>query len=270
MTDASAGFEAGRYGPWVVVAGGSEGVGARFAHHLAAAGLNLVLVARKPGPLEETAEAARALGVEVRTVVVDLTADDALAQIRKQTDDVEVGLLVYNAGANSYGHEFVSGDLDRFRTVIDLNITAQLALVQHFGALMRDRRRGGILLVGSMAGFLGKAQIGVYAAAKAFARVFAEGLWLELREYDVDVLELVLGVTRTPAMERAGLALDLPGMHVSDPDDVARQGLANLRNGPVVVAEGHEKLVEMQNGPDRKALVLGAHKAAQRLLPPSD
>ncbi|HET7682247.1 MAG TPA: SDR family NAD(P)-dependent oxidoreductase [Marmoricola sp.] len=266
----TAGFDAGRYGPWAVVAGGSEGVGARFAHRLAEAGLNLVLVARKPGPLDETASACRSLGVEVRTVAVDLTDADALSTIRKQTDGLEVGLLVYNAGANSYGHEFVTGDLDRFRTVIDLNITAQLTLVQHFGAAMRERRRGGILLVGSMAGFLGKAQIGIYAAAKAFARVFAEGLWLELREYDVDVLELVLGVTRTPAMERAGLALDLPGMHVSDPDDVARQGLANLANGPVVVAKGHEKLVELQNGPDRRALVLGAHRAAQRLLPPAD
>jgi short-subunit dehydrogenase len=138
-----------------VVAGGSEGVGARFAHRFAEAGLNLVLVARKPGPLDETASACRSLGVEVRTVAVDLTDADALSTIRKQTDGLEVGLLVYNAGANSYGHEFVTGDLDRFRTVIDLNITAQLALVQHFGAAMRERRRGGIMLVGSLAGFLG-------------------------------------------------------------------------------------------------------------------
>ncbi|HET9501095.1 MAG TPA: SDR family NAD(P)-dependent oxidoreductase [Marmoricola sp.] len=271
MTDAaSADFDIDRYGPWAVIAGGSEGVGARFAHRLAEAGVNLVLVARKAGPLEKTAADVARHGVEVRTVAADLTEADALARIRKQTDDVEVGLLVYNAGANTYGHEFVTGDLDRFRSVIDLNITAQLAIVQHFGAAMRERRRGGILLVGSMAGFLGKAQIGIYAAAKAFARVFAEGLWLELREYDVDVLELVLGVTRTPAMERAGLALDLPGMYVSDPDDVARQGLASLGNGPVVIAEGHEQLVQLQNGPDRRALVLGAHRAAQRLLPPSD
>ena len=101
------------YGPWAVVAGGSEGVGAAFAHQLADAGLNLVLVARKPGPLAETAEQVRAKGVEVRTLELDLTDPGALKAVRAATDDVEVGLLIFNAGANSYGHEFVTGDLDR-------------------------------------------------------------------------------------------------------------------------------------------------------------
>lgn len=257
-----------RYGPWAVVAGGSEGVGARFAHHLAEAGLNLVLIARKPGPLEETAAAVRRPGIEVRTLSLDLTAPDAVEQVAGATEGLEVGLFVHNAGANTYGHEFVSGDLDRFRAVIDLNITSQLGLVQHFGAPMKQRRRGGILLVGSMAGFFGQPQISVYAAAKAFCRIFAEGLWLEMAEYDVHVLELVLGTTRTPAMERAGLALDLPGLTVSDPDDVARQGLAHLADGPVVIAEGHEKAVGFHTHPDRAKVVRGAHAFAQKLLPP--
>lgn len=207
-----------KYGPWAVIAGGSEGVGASFADQLAAAGLNLVLLARKPGPLEETAEAVRRThGVEVRTLSVDLTEPGATKQIAELTEDVEVGLLVFNAGANTYGHEFVTGDLDRFGKVIELNINAQLALVQLFGAPMKERRRGGLLLVGSLAGFLGSAQISIYAAVKAFCRIFAEGLWVEMREHDVDVLEFVLGVTRTPAMARAGLNMDMPGLHVSEP-----------------------------------------------------
>ena len=49
------------YGPWAVIAGGSEGVGASFARQLAESGLNLVLLARKPGPLEETAAAGSRL-----------------------------------------------------------------------------------------------------------------------------------------------------------------------------------------------------------------
>lgn len=258
-----------RHGPWAVVAGGSEGVGASFATQLAEAGLNLVLLARKPGPLEETAEAVRALGVEVRTLAVDLTDPDAPKRVAEVTDDVEVGLLVFNAGANTYGHEFVTGDLDRFQQVIDLNITAQMALVRLFGEPMKERRRGGLLLVGSLAGFMGQAQISVYSAVKAFCRVFAEGLWLEMREHDVDVLEFVLGVTRTPAMERAGLSFDIPGLHVSEPDEVARQALASLRDGPVRVAAGNERAVEVRSGTDRARLVLGAHEASKRLLPPS-
>ena len=256
-----------RYGPWAVVAGGSEGVGASFARQLAAAGVNLVLAARKAAPLEVTADEARAWGVEVRTIALDLCSQDAPRRIREVTDDVEVGLLICNAGANSYGHEFVTGDLDRVRGVIDLSITSQLALTHHFGALMKERGRGGIVLVGSLAGYLGQAEISVYSAAKAFSRIFAEGLWLELKEYGVDVLELVLGVTRTPAMERAGLDFGIPGLNVAEPDDVALEGLTHLANGPVWIAGGNAAVAEKRSGMDRARLVLGAHKASRRLLP---
>lgn len=254
------------YGPWAVVAGGSEGVGAAFAHQLADAGINLVLIARKPAPLQETAEQVRAKGVEVRTLELDLLDPGALAAVREATDGLEVGLLVFNAGANSYGHEFVTGDLDGVQGVIDLNITAQLRLTHHFGALMKERRRGGILLVGSLAGYLGQAHMSIYSAAKAFSRIFAEGLWLELGEYDVQVLELVLGVTRTPAMVRAGLDFTLPGLRVAEPDDVAREGLAHLHEGPVWIAGGNEETAAQRGGPDRAALAAGAHEASKRLL----
>ncbi|MFE4217954.1 SDR family NAD(P)-dependent oxidoreductase [Streptomyces sp. NPDC056844] len=255
------------YGPWAVIAGGSEGVGASFAHQLADAGINLVLIARRSGPLEETAERARARGVEVRTLALDLLDPGALAAVREVTDGLETGLLVFNAGANSYGHEFVSGDPARVQGVLDLNITAQLALTHHFGALMKERGRGGILLVGSLAGYLGQARIGVYAAAKAFSRVFAESLWLELAPHGVHVLELVLGVTRTPAMERAGLRMDLPGLRVAEPDDVAREGLEHLADGPVRVAGGNAETARKRSGFPRAELVLGAHEASARLLP---
>ncbi|WP_430331165.1 SDR family NAD(P)-dependent oxidoreductase [Rhodococcus sp. ACT016] len=261
-------IDTAKYGPWAVIAGGSEGVGEEFAVQLAEAGLNLVLLARKPEPLEVTAEKARAKGVEVRTLSVDLTQADILDKIRTVTDGLEVGLLVYNAGANTYGHEFVTGDLDRFQQVIDLNITSQLKLIQHFGAPMKERRRGGLLLVGSMAGFLGSAQISIYAGVKSFCRTFAEGLWLEMREYDVDVLEMVLGVTRTPAMARAGLNMDIPGLHVSAPADVAAQALANLANGPVVVAKGNEVAVEKRSGGNRAEMLLAAQAASKAMLPP--
>ncbi|WP_051024669.1 SDR family NAD(P)-dependent oxidoreductase [Nocardia aobensis] len=257
-----------KYGPWAVIAGGSEGVGAEFAAQLAEQGLNLVLLARKEAPLEATAEKCRAYGVTVRTLSVDLLAADAFERIRQVTDDLVVGLFIYNAGANTYGHEFVTGDLDRFQAVIDLNITAQLKLVQHFGALMRERRRGGILLAGSLSGFLGSAQISIYSAVKAFCRIFAEGLWLEMQDHNVDVLELVLGLTRTPAMARAGLKMDAPGLLISEPRDVAAQGLANLANGPVVVVKEWEAATEKNSGHNRAELLIEARDSAKKLLPP--
>lgn len=255
-----------RYGPWALVVGGSEGVGAEFATQLAADGFDLVLLARKPGPLEETAAACRALGADVRTLAVDLTQVDAVPQVLARTADLEVGLLILNAGANTHSAEFLDGDLDSFGQVITLNITAPLALVHHYGAAMRGRGRGGIVLVGSMASYMGSTHHTVYGGVKAFSRIFAESLWLELRDHGVDVLELVLGVTRTPAMERVGLDFEVPGMKVAEPADVAREGLAHLADGPVHIAGGNEEYLAMRTHPDRAKVVLGAHQFISKLM----
>ncbi|QDQ96892.1 SDR family NAD(P)-dependent oxidoreductase [Tomitella fengzijianii] len=258
-------IDTNKYGPWAVIAGGSEGVGAAFADELAQAGINLVLVARKAGPLEETAEAVRKHGVEVRTLAQDLLTDDAVANIAEVTEGLEVGLLVFNAGANTYGHEFVTGDMDGFRGVITLNVDRQLELAQLYGKPMAERGRGGIILLGSLSGYLGSEQQSIYSASKAFSRIFTEGLWLEMKDRGVDVVQLVLGVTRTPAMERAGLNFDVPGMRVSDPLTVAREGLEHIADGPVWVADGNQKGAELQSGFPRDKLVAG-HAAALRKL----
>lgn len=259
-------FDAQKYGPWAVITGGSEGVGRSFALRLAAAGTNLLLVARKPEPLQEAAELCRAHQVEVRTLSVDLSEPSSAGAVAEAASDVEVGLLVHNAGANTHSAQFLDGDLAAFQRVIDLNITTPLALVHHFGAAMRSRRRGGILLVGSMAGYLGSNRHTVYGGVKAFGRIFAESLWLELRDDNVDVLELVLGVTRTPAMDRVGLNFDIPGMVVSEPDDVAAEGLAALGNGPVHIVSQHAKVALAHNDPDRAATILRTDKMMRRLM----
>jgi short-subunit dehydrogenase len=204
--------------------------------------------------------------VEVRTLTVDLVDSSAIEGLFDATADLEVGLLIYNAGANTCSEQFLDGDLADFQRVIDLNIGAAMRLVQHFGRPMRDRRRGGILLVGSMAGYLGSVRHTVYGGVKAFGRVFAEGLWLELREYNVHVLELVLGVTRTPAMERVGLNFDVAGVRVAEPVDVAREGLDQLPNGPVFVAGGNGDDVARRNDLDRAKVVLGTHRFMQKLI----
>ncbi|GAA4822803.1 SDR family NAD(P)-dependent oxidoreductase [Tomitella cavernea] len=259
-------FDVQKYGPWAVVAGGSEAVGAEFAHLIAKAGLNLLLIARREGPLEETAEAVRAHGTEVRTLSVDLVGPGAIEAIAAATADLEVGLLVVNAGANTYGHEFVTGDLAAFRKVLTLNIDRKLEITHLFGGPMRERGRGGIILLGSVTGFVGCTHMSVYSGAKAFSRIFTEGLWLEMREHDVDVLALTAGVTRTPAMERAGLQFDTPGLNVSDPADVAREGLEHLADGPVWIVEGHYgKAVERAGFPRDEQVLAEAAEVAQMM-----
>lgn len=239
-----------RYGPWALVTGGSEGVGAAFARQLADAGVSTVLVARKPEPLEQTASEVRTRGVECRTVATDLTT--GVGEVLDAVADLDLGLLVLNAGASSYGHTFVDGDLAGHQQVVDLNVTAAMPLLHHVGARLRARGSGGILTVGSMAGYVGQERIATYAAVKAFQRILTEGLWLELEPYGVDVLHLVLGLTRTPAMERAGMRLE----GAADPEDVAREGLARLPHGPVHVIGG-TKGADRLSGHPRDAVVRG-------------
>jgi uncharacterized protein len=191
-----------------------------------------VLVARKADPLEQIADRCRRHGGEVRTVQADLSVPGTCARIVAATSGLDVGLLILGAGANTHSHEFLDADLAGFQQVIDLNVSTPPALVHHYGQAMRSRRRGGIVLLGSLAGYLGSVRQTVYGGVKAFTRVFAEGRWLELRDHDVDGLELVLGVARTPAIERAGLNFDARGIVVAESAAVAREGLEWLGRGP--------------------------------------
>ncbi|MAC60026.1 MAG: short-chain dehydrogenase, partial [Novosphingobium sp.] len=114
-----------RYGPWALVVGGSEGVGAECARQLAADGFDLVLTARKLEPLEALAHELRDAGRRVRIVSADLSHGDVLARVREATDDIEIGLLFYNAGANNTRGNFVDLPADVTRSVIAINVVGQ-------------------------------------------------------------------------------------------------------------------------------------------------
>lgn len=222
-----------KYGPWAVIAGGSEGLGPCFARRLARAGINLVLLARKPAPLMETArEIEQESQVQVRTLQVDLTQADMLERIRTVTDGLDVGLLIYNAGAARGPKLLLEQSADEALAVVRLNAVGQTLLAQHFGRAMVQRGRGGILLVTSMGGMAGCYSLATYSASKAYTQVFGEALWAELQPHGVDVLVLMLARTRTPALARTEIAQGGPA---ADPDDMAEQGLAHLADGPVYV-----------------------------------
>jgi len=224
-----------RYGPWAVVLGGSEGIGAAFARQLASAGVDVVLVARNPEPLRTTADDVRAAGADVRTLSVDLTADGAIDEIAAATADLEVGLVIYNAGAVHSGDTVLDNSVDFALNLVKLNCSGPVEVSHHFGTRMVEQGRGGLLFVGSMSGVCGATGTVAYAASKAFVQVWAEGLWSELRGKGVDVLALIAGATLTPAMQRSGCRVEL--FDPMDPDDVAREGLEHLADGPVWVPE---------------------------------
>lgn len=251
-----------KYGPWALVVGGSEGVGAEFARQLAADGFKLVLIARKQPPLDDLAAELRAKGAEVRVKSVDLMKFDAVDQTRAITDDIEVGLLVYNAGANDTRGDFI--DLPRSVPdgVIAINVLNQTNFARHYGKAMYERGRGGIILTGSLGGYVGSATLAAYSASKAFSRVFTEALWAESLPHGVDVLHLNIGFTATPAMARLGMPVEL-----AEPcENVAREGLENIANGPVwiVSTPGNLQRAKMASEVDNRADVVRANAIVPR------
>jgi short-subunit dehydrogenase len=260
-----------RYGPWAVIAGGSEGVGVSFAHKLAADGINLILLARKLGPLAETADAVRAeFGVEVRTLPLDLTAPDAVEQVRSLTDGVEVGMLIYNAGTDNVAADMLDRPLAALERVIALNVLGQTRFVHHYGSAMTARGRGGIILVGSLLAYAGGGGMTAYAAAKAFSHTLAKGLWYEMRPYGVDVLGLVLSATKTPAAYRLGLKMDDPVIVASEPDVVAQEGLDRLGKTPLwVVSDAAAFAAHLKSLPDADAVELVSSSAKEMHGPKS-
>ena len=223
-----------KYGPWALITGASEGTGAAFAHELADRGVNCILVARRDGPLHTLAGEIRAKGAQCVAASVDLSAPDAGAKVIAAAGDREVGLLITNAGADTNGSLFLDGDMAAWDKLISLNVSTTVHNCHHFGGLMRKRGRGGIILVGSGACYGGLHGIAVYSAVKAFDLCFGEALWSELRGDGVDVLNLILGRTDTPAHRRLMESNGQPiPENMASSEDVARIGLEQLPHGPV-------------------------------------
>ena len=222
-----------RYGPWALVTGASEGIGESFARALASRGLDLLLVARRPEPLEALAVGLRAAhGIRVRTATADVARPDLLAAMDALAGGDEVGLVVHNAAFSALG-PFLDRPLDDLMKVIDVNCRAPVLLAHHFGRKMAARGHGGIVLMSSLAGGQGTPIVASYAASKAFEIVLAEGLWDELRPAGVDVLACRAGPTRTPSYEASRPRKKVPMMEAGP---VVEEALAALGRKPVVVA----------------------------------
>ncbi len=231
-----------RYGGWAVVAGASEGIGAAFATALARAGLNVVLAARRPEPLDALAATLRdGTGVEVRTVAADLATRAGLDALTGASDGLEVGLLVVNAAYAPVGR-FLDRDADDLQRVVELNVTAPLRLARHYLPAMTARGRGGLILMSSLAGQQGSPGISTYAATKAFGAILAEGLWAELHSSGVDVLACVAGAVETPGLARAK-SRRAPG--TVPPALVADAAVRALGRGPRVVPGALMKISAM-------------------------
>ncbi len=246
-----------RYGPYALVAGAAVGLGAEYARQLAARGLHLVLIDRDAAQLACTAdEIRRAHGVHVRALTLDLARRDVATTVAAGIERLEVGLVVCNAAVGTVA-PFLETEPEHTDAMLDVNCRAPLRLIHALAPPMVARRRGGIVLMSSMSGIVGSAQLAVYAATKAFTLALGDALWAELAPHGVDVLVVQPGSTRTPgwlsSQPRERGAELMPAM---EPGDVVREALDALGVEPRVIPgdanrQGAELLTQL---PRRQAI----------------
>ncbi|HSH91840.1 MAG TPA: SDR family oxidoreductase [Ramlibacter sp.] len=230
--------------PVALITGASSGIGESLAHCFAAAGHDVVLVARSADKLQALAgELAASHGVKAWTEPCDLSAPDAAANLaaalRRKRRTIDV--LVNNAGVLAQG-PFIRMKPAANQQLIDLNISGLTALISEFVPGMAERGQGRVLNVASIAAFQPVPTLATYAATKAYVLSLTESLAEELKGTGVTITALCPGVTATSMLTAARDANarlgQLPGFLVGDVDDVARLGFEACMKGDVICVPG--------------------------------
>lgn len=239
-----------RFGPWALIAGGSEGTGASFATLLASQGINLVLTARREAPLAELkSQLENDYRVKVITLAIDMTRSDAEQQIIAGCQGNDIGLFIYNLGSNVHYGRFTEWPRERLDYMVQMNCQMPMVLAHHFAQGMKQRGAGGIVFLGSMASMAGAAYMSIYPATKAYLQILAEGLWHDLKPYGIDVMCSILGATRTPSHEHMQFeAMSDDKNHSAttttttmECDDVALETLQQIGKQPIWVVGEHNR-----------------------------
>jgi short-subunit dehydrogenase len=219
-----------KYGSWAIITGASSGIGVEFAHQIAAKGLNILLVARRKELLDHLAhELAEKYKIECRTLSADLSKDGFQSDILDATKDLEVGLLVNNAGMNCEG-QFYRGSLERNLQMLQLNTKAPFILAYEFGKQFISRGKGGIVFTSSISAFNAHPYLSHYAATKAYILSLAESMNYEFKDKNVDVIALCPGMTKsemTKGMKEGPMLMEAA--------PVVKLALDNLGKEPYVV-----------------------------------
>ncbi|MEP6648450.1 MAG: SDR family oxidoreductase [Lapillicoccus sp.] len=221
-----------------LVTGATAGIGYEFARQLAERGHDIVLVARDRARLENVSdELRRDYKVRSEVLTADLSDRAQIGKVAQRLVDEArpVDLLVNNAG---YGMKkgFVANEVEAEEAMLDVLCTAVLVLSHAAARAMKARGRGGIINVSSVASY---AAMGTYSAAKAWVRVFSEGLSRELDGSGITCMALCPGFTHTEFHERGRMNMSrLPEFMWLDAASVVRQALDDAAKGKIVSVPG--------------------------------
>ena len=225
----------------VLITGASSGFGEEFARQYAEQGHSLVLVARRLDRLQALAETLRKqYGVQVDVEQVDLSDIAAIGQLQERLREqgIAIDILINNAGHGLQG-PFADAPLDSVLSMLQLDVASLTAVTHVFAQDMRKRRRGRILLVGSMLAYQGVENFAVYSAAKAYVLRLGEALHRELKRDGITVTTLCPGMSDTgfakAAQQKITTTLNLLMMQ---PAPVVRAGISALQAGRISVVPG--------------------------------
>ncbi|MET9499309.1 SDR family oxidoreductase [Streptomyces sp. NPDC006552] len=214
-----------------LITGSTAGIGAAFARRLAADGHNLVLVARDTARLQEQAtELHDRHGIEAEVLTADLATDKGIAAVEKRLRDrkAAVDLLVNNAGFGNKGR-YLEVPLADELTMLKVHCEAVLRLTSAATEVMRERGRGGVINVASVAAFVPR---GTYGASKAWVVQFTQGVAKDLAGSGVRLMALCPGFVRTEFHQRADMGTDnIPKWMWLDADKLVAAALTDLSRG---------------------------------------
>ncbi len=225
--------------PRALVTGASSGLGVSFTRRLAAAGHDLVLVARTTDAMERLGnEVADHHGVRAEVLSADLADRAQLSRVVDWIGAGDVDVVVNNAGFGFYG-PVISHTPEQEIGMVDVDVAAVVALSHAALQAMVPRRSGSLLNVASVAGFATTPESATYSAAKSFVLMFTEAVHEEVAGTGVKVSVLCPGFTRTSFQDNAGITgKGLPSFVWAEADDVVREGLAALERNQAVCVPG--------------------------------
>ena len=227
-----------RFGPWALVTGASSGIGKEFARQIAASGINVVLVARRDALLAELGRAvSQEFGVQYRALAIDLSEEGFIAGLADATNDLDIGLVVSNAGTGNPG-EFLKHDRQLLHETLRLNTIAHLDITHHFGQKLSERCGGGIILVGALGAENGIPCMANDGGAKAYVHSLGEALHYEFKPLGVYVTVLAAGVTNTAVIDKFGLDPTTMPMKPMSVEQCVSEGLRGLRKNRSRVVPG--------------------------------
>jgi uncharacterized protein len=227
-----------RFGSWALVTGASSGIGKEFARQIAASGINIVLVARREDLLNEVGvQISKRYGVKHRVVVLDVSREDFIGRLASATDDLDIGLVVSNAGTGNPG-DFLKFDRQSLQATLRLSTMAHLDITHHFGAKLAERGRGGIILAGAMGAENGVPLMANDGAAKAYVHSLGEALHYEFKPLGVYVTVLAAGFTDTAVLEKFGLDPNTMPLKPMSVEQCVSEGLTGLRKNRSRIVPG--------------------------------